>query len=193
MECKGEEMSKFTKDLTNTKINLLTPIRFEYRHRHNLSSNSNMAWWLCKCDCGNEKWVRAAELLNGHTKSCGCYQKKFNKKDFGVSAFTNLYNKYKCSARYRNLEFNLSKEEFTSLTKQKCYYCGIEPKQSIETVCKNGNYIFNGVDRIDNSKGYTLDNCVPCCGICNKAKRDMTYNEFIEWIDRIIKNRRFLS
>lgn len=178
---------RHTKDLTNKKINFLMPIKLEYRY--NISSNSNIAWWLCRCDCGKEVFVRARELLSGHVKSCGCYRRKFNKKIPGESAFNNLYNKYKCSANYRNLEFNLSKKEFISLTKQKCHYCNIEPKQNIETPYKNGSYIFNGIDRLDNSRGYTLDNCVPCCGICNKAKRDLSYNEFVNWIDRLIKNR----
>ncbi len=29
-------------------------------------------WWLCQCDCGNQKVTRAATLKNGMTGSCGC-------------------------------------------------------------------------------------------------------------------------
>lgn len=32
----------------------------------------NGAYWLCKCDCGNEKIIKAKWLLRGTTKSCGC-------------------------------------------------------------------------------------------------------------------------
>lgn len=31
--------------------------------------------WLCRCDCGIEKVVRAQCLKTGATQSCGCYQK----------------------------------------------------------------------------------------------------------------------
>lgn len=31
--------------------------------------------YLCKCDCGNQVMVKTYNLMNGTTKSCGCYQK----------------------------------------------------------------------------------------------------------------------
>jgi len=30
------------------------------------------AYWLCKCDCGNSKIVRGADLRSGDVNSCGC-------------------------------------------------------------------------------------------------------------------------
>jgi len=32
-------------------------------------------WWLCKCECGKEKLVRADNLTKGRTVSCGCFLK----------------------------------------------------------------------------------------------------------------------
>lgn len=29
--------------------------------------------WSCECDCGGETTVRGSDLINYHTKSCGCY------------------------------------------------------------------------------------------------------------------------
>ena len=34
-----------------------------------------------------------------------------------------------------------------------------------------------------------IDNCVPCCKICNIAKRNMTLEEFDEWIKRLYNHR----
>ena len=32
--------------------------------------------WRCRCDCGNEKYVAAGNLVSGGVKSCGCGHKK---------------------------------------------------------------------------------------------------------------------
>lgn len=32
--------------------------------------------WMCQCVCGNILMVRSCAMLNGHTRSCGCYNKK---------------------------------------------------------------------------------------------------------------------
>lgn len=49
---------------------------------------------------------------------------------------------------------------------------------------------YNGIDRIDDSIGYTIDNCVTCCRTCNWAKGNKDYSEFLFYIDRLIKNRK---
>jgi hypothetical protein len=45
----------------------------------------------------------------------------------------------------------------------------------------------NGIDRADNALGYTVENSVSCCKICNIAKRDLTIEEFIFWGKRLGK------
>lgn len=38
-----------------------------------------------------------------------------------------------------------------------------------------------GLDRLDNNTGYTAENVVPCCGVCNTARSDnFSHEEFIE-------------
>lgn len=38
----------------------------------------NRSRWLCRCDCGNEKIIQARFLIDGTTKSCGCYSRERN-------------------------------------------------------------------------------------------------------------------
>ena len=40
------------------------------------NDKNSIVFVRCKCSCGNEKTVRLSYLKNGHTTSCGCYQKK---------------------------------------------------------------------------------------------------------------------
>lgn len=38
------------------------------RHREN-----GISYWRCRCDCGNEKLARLADMRRGRVVSCGCY------------------------------------------------------------------------------------------------------------------------
>ena len=45
--------------------------------------------------------------------------------------------------------------------------------------------MYSGLDRINNEVGYTRQNVVPCCIICNRAKNSMPFKDFIDWINRL--------
>ena len=90
-----------------------------------------------------------------------------------------LYYNYQKGAIKRNLEFNLSQEEFLNIVTKNCEYCGEEPRQSYV------EFKHNGIDRIDSNIGYTLDICVPCCGKCNMMKSTYSVEDFLEHIKKI--------
>lgn len=146
--------------------------------------------WECKCDCGKTHIASRNALYK--LRSCGCSHieqarklGKAKRKSFGYSARNKVMKKYEAQARYRNLEWELSIEKFNEITKQDCYYCGREPSQIARLKGCNGEYVYNGIDRLDNKKGYVIGNCVPCCGVCNKAKMVMTEDEFADWVVRV--------
>jgi hypothetical protein len=75
-----------------------------------------------------------------------------------------------------------------------CRYCGREKITSFRY--KRGNQVFHknkqpffytGIDRLDSSKGYTKENSAPCCAVCNRAKMDMSEEEFLQWIKTLVK------
>lgn len=145
--------------------------------------------WKFRCDCGTEKLISSRGVCNGGTKSCGCSQYNYLSPHYlpnGESAFNQLYSTYKkLCAEKRNLELKLTKEEFRKLTKQNCVYCGVEPSNVRKSRYNNGDYIYNGIDRVNNDVGYTTKNSVPCCWDCNSAKKEKPVEKFIEWLERI--------
>lgn len=154
--------------------------------QNKLVSKNNNIYWLCKCRCGNLKEVRATHLKNGVVKSCGCRKGGVLEED--NAAINCLYAMYRSDANKRNYNFNLSKAEFRKLTPSNCYYCGINPQKIIKGWSKLSiDYIYNGIDRINNTLGYELENCRSCCNICNKAKNDMTEVEFYDWVHRLLE------
>jgi hypothetical protein len=87
------------------------------------------------------------------------------------SKTTPSYKTYAKSASSRNIEFRLSEIEFAEIVQQSCYLCGLVDK--------------NGIDRFDNSKGYLLENCRPCCGHCNLMKKDRMYDSILRNAEQI--------
>ena len=53
---------------------------------------------------------------------------------------------------------------------------------------KEEPFKYNGIDRINNSKGYTIDNCVPCCFMCNYSKNNHSLSDWKAWLERLKKN-----
>jgi hypothetical protein len=187
-------------DLVGQRFGRLVVIKKE-RNKNGLKNRSQK--WLCQCDCGNTIITISASLKNGCTQSCGCLQKEISSKNgkknlgikrpdtsigYGMANFNALYGKYKRRALNRSLIFELTPDEFKDLTQRPCYYCGCDPIQSSHHKGFNGKYIYNGIDRIDTLKGYTLDNVVPSCGKCNKMKWDLTTEDFFDHIKKIYEN-----
>ena len=139
-------------------------------------------YWLCKCECGKEKEINAQSLMNGDTTSCGCYQREKSRGAYGESTFNRTYTTYKQHAKNRNLDFNLTKDRFLELTQKECFYCGKKSSNITKSGFDNGDFVYNGIDRLDSSKGYVEENIVPCCGRCNEAKMAETKEDFLEWV-----------
>lgn len=86
-----------------------------------------------------------------------------------------LFKRYLRRCRETNSFFDLTLEQFNTITKKLCHYCERPPQQRI------GHYLYNGIDRRDNNRGYSLDNSVPCCWDCNRMKgAHLTEEEMLE-------------
>jgi hypothetical protein len=166
-------------DLVGKQFGKLKVLEFSHSIKYKSGTHS---LWKCQCDCGAVVTVRRNHLITGGIRGCGVC---LHKKDKGIASFNRVYKHYLQGAVNRGLEFSLDKEYFRHITSEDCYYCGNHPSTVQKTERCNGEYIYNGIDRIDNSKGYTIDNCVPCCNQCNMAKRSYPVDKFKEWIVQV--------
>lgn len=81
------------------------------------------------------------------------------------------YLKIMKNAEERSRVVEMTKEEIMDMTDLPCAYCG---KETIDGVKRNG------IDRMNNSIGYTLENCMSCCEICNFMKQSLDPHTFVE-------------
>lgn len=159
---------------------------YEIKTRKN---GKRCAFWFCRCVCGLEKFVNSGQLVYGSTtacKRCGGGHLKAP----GVSARTAVLVGYRRAAAERGFDWDLTDLQFDCLTLGNCFYCGIEPYRARTTSSKNGSFIYNGIDRIDNTKGYISDNVVSCCKVCNRAKDVMSREDFLAWVKRVMEYER---
>lgn len=73
----------------NKKYGMLTVLNKINKKDRN---GNNRVYWLCKCDCGNEKWIRSDGIKRGFQTSCGCLKEKnwFSRKDVTGQRFGQL-------------------------------------------------------------------------------------------------------
>lgn len=152
--------------------------------------------WKVKCKfCGQEKVVPSYYIVRKVLRcECeewvgeyGCAVGRQPVPDHGAH-INILYRHYERSAMDRGLCFELTKSEARKFFDGDCYYCGAKPEVRYTSKNLAGEYAWNGIDRVDNSKGYVVENCVSCCKQCNFSKRDLTQGEFVDWVKRVYKH-----
>ena len=148
-------------------------------------------FWQCICDCGQIVEVSGAQLRGCKTRPAQRQCKSCRNVElvalYGYMPKTDssekaVYRAYKSSARERKISFSLSLEEFKSLIFRNCDYCGTVP--SNHRMRHKRSLTYNGIDRVCNTAGYELSNCVPCCRQCNQAKMDFSKEAFLDWLRR---------
>lgn len=130
----------------------------------------------CRCDCGREHDAEVRRVYFGLTKQCQrCASGPvFDETEGHVRK---QYVNYRTGAARRGYDHELTLDEFREIYLSACVYCGLSPAR--------------GIDRRDNSLGYLISNCAPCCKHCNLAKRDMSEADFLAWVARIAAKQGF--
>ena len=159
------------KDLTGKVFNRWTVIKSVPKNHEKYRKH---ALYFCTCTCGQSRIVSAIHLRSGRSKSCGCIRLETITK----RPYESLYNRLV----RRNDNVRITYEEFCEFTKCKtCHYCSAEIKWTTSgRIAPRGGSHGYYLDRKDNLLGYYKENCVVCCGNCNRTKGDrFTYEEFM--------------
>lgn len=128
----------------------------------------------------NEEKIKQYNITykQNHDRECKEYEKQYASSDKG------RFNKAKSKAKVRDLEFSLTYEQFIEISSKPCYYCQDE-------LCGKENFQGAHLDRIDNSKGYTLENVISCGLLCNKIRmNNLTVEETKDAIVAILDGRK---
>lgn len=133
---------------------------YEKKRKSNLRSEGS-----CK-SCGSQESI---QWLKNRTECNKCYQQKNKQRKFSVG---------KSHAKAKGLEFSIDKELYFNTISKGCFYCG-------EILNNRGTGY--SLDRIDNTKGYSKDNILPCCGECNRIRSDIYTVEEMKTIGKILK------
>ena len=121
--------------------------------------------YLCKCDCGNETVVLAPSLRSGATQSCGCLHSEICRNRMAAQNTTHGGTGTRIYRIWQGM-------------KRRCYYRKSDHYHLYGgrgiTICAEWLHDFTAfrnwalshgyaddltIDRIDNDKGYSPDNC----------------------------------
>lgn len=106
------------------------------------------------------------------------------------SVYKRLYFAQRLYAKRRSIEWGLDIKTWYRLVKSDCYLCGDKPKNRYKVNHRGReihgmSFIYQGIDRINNSRGYLIDNVAPCCASCNYMKRSQTLSGLAKKIEKI--------
>jgi hypothetical protein len=160
----------------------------------------------CKCDCGKVGRRAIRDLLIGKTKNCGCLRgprfrsiasvRRENHPCFKGCGEINSYvwSNYKSNAKQRKIAFEITIEQAWSLfikQNRQCAISGVPLKFASCTEYYDEKTA--SLDRIDSTKGYTIDNIQWVHKDINFMKHKCPLNKFVEWCRLIVEYQNQLS
>lgn len=152
----------------------------EFSRTQITAAGQKKAIWKALCVCGSVREYHSSNLMYGKTKSCGCTQYAGIKKSEEHLYISYIHSQHVQTAAAKGIECALTREQVFHLTQLPCHYCKTPAVPRVSG--KYPKYPYSSLDRVDNTKGYLLENVVPCCAFCNRAKSDRPVEEFLGWL-----------
>ena len=158
-----------------------------------VQKRNNKKYYPVRCVTCNTIYLKFGSHLNTGRHGCQrCYfnGRKHSKETLGARQ---VMRTYKSHAKEASREFSLSLQDVINLIESPCTYCGAEDSNKLTSVYRlNEDFEYNGIDRVDSSQGYSVDNTVSCCWDCNRMKGKMGSKEFLRHVYKILSYRQSL-
>ena len=147
-------MSKKYQDLTGLPFGYYTAIRQDG------CNSKGVPYWLCRCRCGNERRVLVYHLLDGSTRSCGCLRRELNTTH--GCAHKTWYEVYRTMMKRCGHSKGGSEQMLRDYRDRGITVCELWQKSPLDFgdwLLSHGWHSGLQIDRIDNSRGYSPENC----------------------------------
>lgn len=151
-------------DFTGQKFGKLSVIR-------KVATDKPRVYYDCKCECGKEIIVQASHLHSGHTTSCGCSRRRNITNKGVVGRHTRLYEIYRgMIKRCYNPKFKQFRDyggrgitvcdEWMDRTVVPNTYHSTKGWLAFRNWALSNGYRDDlTIDRVDNNRGYSPNNC----------------------------------
>ena len=182
----SEKHSANFRDITGQKFKMLTAVKFVETR---CVKNKYITYWLFNCECGKEIIKISRDVVSGKAGSCGCYLKRTGNKNFSWKGkgeiSSRLWSRIKNGAKKREFSFNITIDyawELFLKQNRECALSGLPLRFGNHSNDKNSNA---SLDRIDNLKGYEMDNIQWIHKDINFMKQDYSEPYFIDICKKI--------
>lgn len=150
---------KLRKDLTGKQFGKLTVLGLAGRN------SQNRITYTCECECGNTTIVASNNLISGNTKSCGRCNYARSATAEGLRIYATPEEAHLADCVYSDMKRRCYDPKFPEYKHYGAKGIGMcqewkdSPKAYVDWCMAHGWKPGLSVDRIDNSKGYSPDNC----------------------------------
>lgn len=167
--------------------------------------NGGYTYFDCVCSCGKQEYVRLSRLFREGYKACkSCHARRnYNlyTKDKWDAVRSNaigdlsgtFFSHIKQAAKTRKKEFSITMEQLWELfvaQDNKCAMTGLDIQLSLDRKKSDPDFskITASLDRIDSSKGYTVDNIQWVHKDINRMKWSLSKDDFI-YLCNLVSNK----